>query len=97
MSCWHNTFPHNWLPSICSTVLSTKHLREPEVSCQLCRLNASHKAAEKYISQFPSPGLSAAAKLVSYVAGSFCALFIFLAFCDAVLLERPLYGQNLVW
>ncbi|KAK9829634.1 hypothetical protein WJX72_006986 [[Myrmecia] bisecta] len=61
------------------------------------RLNASHKAAERYITQFPSPALSHVAKFVAFIAGSFAALLLFLTLMDEVLLERPLYGRNLVW
>lgn len=63
----------------------------------LCRLNASHKAAERYVSQFPSPLLSSIAKFIAFIAGSFAALLLFLALMDDTLLERPLYGRNLVW
>ena len=62
-----------------------------------CRLNASHKAAERYIAQFPSPMLSSMAKFVAFIAGSFAALLLFLALMDDSLLERHLYGRNLVW
>ena len=61
------------------------------------RLNASHKAAERYIAQFPSPMLSSMAKFVAFIAGSFAALLLFLALMDDSLLERHLYGRNLVW
>ena len=63
----------------------------------LCRLNASHKAAEKYIQQFPSPVLSHMAKFVAFLAGSFAALLLFMALVDDTLLERHLFGRNLVW
>ncbi len=63
----------------------------------VCRLNASHKAAEKYIQQFPSPALSHAAKFVAFLAGSFAALLLFMALVDDMLLERHLFGRNLVW
>lgn len=61
------------------------------------RLNASHKAAEKYIQQFPSPVLSHMAKFVAFIAGSFAALLLFMALVDDTLLERHLFGRNLVW
>ncbi|EIE20298.1 APG9-domain-containing protein [Coccomyxa subellipsoidea C-169] len=61
------------------------------------RLNASHKAAEKYIQQFPSPVLSHMAKFVAFLAGSFAALLLFMALVDDTLLERHLFGRNLVW
>ena len=63
----------------------------------VCRLNASHKAAERYVSQFPSPLVSSAAKFIAFIAGSFAALLLFLALMDDTLLERHLYGRNLVW
>ena len=65
--------------------------------CCPCRLNASHKAAEKYIQQFPSPVLSHMAKFVAFLAGSFAALLLFMALVDDTLLERHLFGRNLVW
>lgn len=70
-----------------------------QLSCVMCpcRLNASHKAAEKYISQFPSPMLSHVAKFVAFIAGSFAALLLFVALMDDNLLERHLFGRNLVW
>lgn len=68
-----------------------------EHPAQLRRLNASHRAAEKYIGQFPSPVLSHAAKFVAFVAGSFAALLLATALVDDNLLERHLFGRNLVW
>lgn len=62
-----------------------------------CRLNASHKAAERYVAQFPSPLLSSVAKFVAFIAGSFAALLLFLTLMNDDLLERHLYGRNLVW
>lgn len=61
------------------------------------RLNASHKAAERYVSQFPSPLASSIAKFIAFIAGSFAALLLFLALMDDTLLERHLYGRTLVW
>ncbi len=63
----------------------------------LCRLSASHKAAEKYNQQFPSPVLSHTAKFVAFIAGSFAALLLFMTMVDDMLLERHLWGRNLVW
>ena len=63
----------------------------------MCRLNASHKAAEKYISQFPSPGPAHAAKFVAFIAGSFAALLLAVALVEDTLLERHLYGHTLVY
>ena len=71
-----------------------RHLADQNLQC---RLNASHRAAERYIQQFPSPMLSHVATFVSYMAGSFAALLLFLAMVDDMLLERHLYGRNLVW
>ena len=61
------------------------------------RLNASHKAAERYIAQFPSATLNHAARFVAFVAGSFAALLLFAALVDDVLLERHLFGRTVVW
>ena len=61
------------------------------------RLNASTKAAERYMQQFPSPVLSEAAKCVAFVAGSFAAWVLFMAALSDVVLERPLFGHTLVW
>ncbi|KAK9845371.1 hypothetical protein WJX81_004761 [Elliptochloris bilobata] len=61
------------------------------------RLNASHKAAERYIAQFPSAALNHAARFVAFVAGSFAALLLFAALVDDVLLERHLFGRTIVW
>lgn len=69
-------------------------------SCSLqCgrRLNASRKAAERYIAQFPSASLNHAARFVAFVAGSFAALLLFAALVDDVLLERHLFGRTIVW
>ena len=62
-----------------------------------CRLLASQKAAEKYIGQFPMPVLSHVAKFVAFLTGSFAALLLFVALIDDDLLERHLFGRNLVW
>ena len=63
----------------------------------LCRLNASHKAAEKYVAQFPSPLLSSIAKFVAFIAGSFAALLLFVTLTHDDILERPLFDRNVVW
>lgn len=63
----------------------------------ILRLNASHEAAEKYISQFPSPLLSHAARFVAFITGSFAALLLGVALVDDQLLERRLSGRTLVW
>lgn len=34
---------------------------------------------------------------MAFIAGSFAALLLFLALMDDTLLERHLYGRNLVW
>ncbi len=67
----------------------------PHVCC--CRLLASQKAAEKYIGQFPMPILSHVAKFIAFLVGSFAALLLFVALLDDDLLERHLFGRNLVW
>ncbi|KAI3424722.1 hypothetical protein D9Q98_008111 [Chlorella vulgaris] len=61
------------------------------------RLNASHKAAEEYIQQFPNPVLSHAARFVAFVAGSVAALLLVMTLLDERLLERDLLGRQLVW
>ncbi len=63
----------------------------------LCRLNASHKAAEKYIAQFPSPVVTHVARFVAFITGSFAALLLFLALIDEVMLEREIFGRQVVW
>lgn len=62
-----------------------------------CRLDSSHKAAEKYLQQFPSPGLTQVANFVSFIAGSFAALLLFMTLMDDFLLERDLFGRHVVW
>lgn len=37
------------------------------------------------------------AKFVAFLAGSFAALLLFMALVDDTLLERHLFGRNLVW
>ena len=61
------------------------------------RLNASQKAAERYVMQFPSPVLSAVSKFVAFVAGSFAAVLLFLALIEDTLVERRLFDRTLVW
>lgn len=61
------------------------------------RLDSSHKAAEKYLQQFPSPGLTQVANFVSFIAGSFAALLLFMTLMDDFLLERDLFGRHVVW
>ena len=61
-----------------------------------CRLNASHRAAETYLSQFPSPGPAHVAKFVAFIAGSFAALLLAVALYEDTLLERHLFGHTLV-
>lgn len=41
--------------------------------------------------------LSSIAKFVAFITGSFAALLLFLTLMDGDLLERHLYGRNLVW
>ena len=62
-----------------------------------CRLDSSQKAAEKYLQQFPSPGLTQVANFVSFIAGSFAALLLFMTLMDDFLLERDLFGRHVVW
>lgn len=62
-----------------------------------CRLNASNKAAERYMAQFPSPVLSELAKCVAFVAGSFAAWLLFMAMLSDVVLERRFFSHTLVW
>lgn len=61
------------------------------------RLDSSHKAAEKYLQQFPSPALTQLANFVSFIAGSFAALLLFMTLMDDFLLERDLFGRHVVW
>ncbi|KAK9802892.1 hypothetical protein WJX73_002447 [Symbiochloris irregularis] len=61
------------------------------------RLNASQRAAERYVMQFPSPVLSAISKFVAFVAGSFAAVLLFLALAEDTLVERRLFDRTLVW
>lgn len=61
------------------------------------RLNASTKAAEHYIAQFPSHLISHVAKFVAYIAGSFAALFLLAVMLNPTLLERRFYSRNIVW
>ena len=63
----------------------------------LCRLDSSHKAAEKYLQQFPSPAMTQLANFVSFIAGSFAALLLFMTLMDDFLLERDLFGRHVVW
>ena len=60
-------------------------------------MDSSHKAAEKYLQQFPSPGLTQVANFVSFIAGSFAALLLFMTLMDDFLLERDLFGRHVVW
>ena len=61
------------------------------------RLDSSHKAAEKYLQQFPSPALTHLANFVSFIAGSFAALLLFMTLMGDFLLERDLFGRHVVW
>ncbi|CAI5464577.1 unnamed protein product [Closterium sp. Yama58-4] len=61
------------------------------------RLDAACPRADEYLAQFPSPLLSLAAKLLSFVAGSLAALLLALALADEKLLEAQLFGRGLVW
>jgi len=60
------------------------------------RLNASQKAAEFYVTQFPSPAVAHVGKFVAFIAGSFAALLLALALVEDTLLERHLFGRTLV-
>lgn len=68
-----------------------------QATCQSCRLDSSHKAAEKYLQQFPSPALTHLANFVAFIAGSFAALLLFMTLMDDFLLERDLFGRHVVW
>ena len=105
--------PHAWVPCIARDSAACAEWFLAVVSCRtfkaghpqvqafsyvaLCRLLASQKAAEKYIGQFPMPVLSHVAKFVAFLTGSFAALLLFVALIDDDLLERHLFGRNLVW
>lgn len=69
----------------------------PEAGMPTCRLDSSHKAAEKYLQQFPSPALTHLANFVAFIAGSFAALLLFMTLMDDFLLERDLFGRHVVW
>ena len=85
-----------WLASSCSLLCKDRVLNQTSLLL-CCRLLASQKAAEKYIGQFPMPILSHVAKFVAFLMGSFAALLLFVALLDDDLLERHLFGRNLVW
>ena len=53
--------------------------------------------ADDFLSRFPTPLLSLAAKLVAFLAGSLAALLLVLAVLDERLLELSLMGHSLVW
>ena len=82
-----------------STLSGAAHCLQTHDCCRAlpCRLDASTRAADKYISQFPATMLSEVAKFLAFIAGSFAALLLFLTLLDDDLLERHLYGRNLVW
>lgn len=61
------------------------------------RLDGSQLAAQKYISQFPSPIVAHIARFMAFVAGSFAALLLFATAMDERLLERDLGGRQIVW
>ncbi|CAI5489922.1 unnamed protein product [Closterium sp. Naga37s-1] len=61
------------------------------------RLDEACPRADEYLAQFPSPLLSLAAKLLSFVSGSLAALLLALALADEKLLEAQLFGRGLVW
>ena len=92
LTAWHEPC----MPRACCSSLNHTGVQRAW-RLRACRLNASHRAAEKYIAQFPSPLLSHCARFVAFVAGSFAALLLFTALLDDDLLERHLFGRNLVW
>lgn len=61
------------------------------------RLNASHKAAAHYLTQFPNTLVTHVAKFVAFLTGSFTALLLLMTMLDETLLERPLLGRHVVW
>ncbi|KAK6937802.1 Autophagy-related protein 9 [Dillenia turbinata] len=61
------------------------------------RINSSVVHASDYLKQFPSPIISVVAKFISFVAGGFAAILIFIALLDESLLEGHLFGRNLFW
>ena len=62
------------------------------------RLDASHKAAKKYVLQFPTPMHTQIAKFVAYIAGSFAATCLAIGVISGPILERSLpSGQNFIW
>jgi autophagy-related protein 9 len=62
------------------------------------RLDGSHKAATKYVLQFPTPMTTQIAKFVAYIAGSFAATCLAVGVMSGPILEKPfLSGQNFIW
>ena len=61
------------------------------------RLDNSHEAAVKYVTQFPTHILTHCAKFVAYIAGSFTAALLMVGVANESLLLREFHGQNLVW
>ena len=69
-----------------------------EVQQQLnLRLDNSSESAAKYVAQFQVPILTQCAKFVAYIAGSFTATLLMVGLVDESLLQRNLFGQNLLW
>jgi len=61
------------------------------------RLDDSREAAEKYVTQFPSHLLTHVARFIAYIAGSFTATLLLVGVANEALLQRDMWGQNLVW
>ena len=61
------------------------------------RLQFASKPASQFIDQFPTPLRSLVAKFVTFVAGSFAAFLILLAFIDESLLEARIQGKTILW
>ena len=61
------------------------------------RLQYAAKPATEYVDQFPSHFRSLIAKFVTFVAGSFAAFLILLAFIDESLLEARIQGKTILW
>lgn len=60
------------------------------------RLDAASVPANEYLQQFPMPVLVMLAKLVAYVAGSFAAVLLVVAFIDESLLEAQVLSFLLI-
>ena len=61
------------------------------------RLQHASKPASRFVDQFPTPLRSLIAKFVTFIAGSFAAFLILLAFIDESLLEARILSKTILW